>query len=584
MSESIRSNRWRVAPTGPGAHASRGDARLAGDLLGRAALAAIVAAASACSGQIGAPPASVDDGRTADTGVVADRLDAQLDDGAVPDAGFAVDAGNPDTGEGPVDGGVGVVFSTFLNPEVNAGYSELWEAVVDGNGDIIVAGLGLFADPRVGSPYGSVPTHVYDETGQFEGSSLMVVKLSPDGQPRWFAFLDSSGDEKELDGVAVNSLGEVYVSGTVVVADFPTTAGAFDTTINNAGVVNRNGDAVVAKLSADGSTLLFSTFLGSADGDSTSRGGLAVAADNGVYVSGQTKAATFLSNPSSGDAVPVRNAFAGGVADGFVLKLSADGSDVEWVTYVGSAEEAQFGDVVLSVAVGPNGKPHLSALVRGPGALTATGVHQQTYAGGLSDAYVARLGTDGEFEWGTYLGGSGEDGPEHGLRVTAGGEAVLVGFTTSTDWPTQLPAQTALSGPSDGFLTKVDATGQLVFSTYVGGDGSDVATGVGIDAEGRIVVGGNTSPPGLLATPGAIDETANGDVDVFARVYADDGALVYSTIFGGQAWDRCRFGTTAANGDILLVGSTQSTDFPTVRAFKNTHNGGYDVYVSRLAW
>lgn len=480
---------------------------------------------------------------------------------------------------------VSLRFSTLLNPNPSAGFTELWEPVFDSAGNIIVAGVGDYADPRTpDNPYGDIPSIVFDATPAFEGSSFMVAKLTADGKPVWLAFLDGSGAEKEIDGLAVDSKDNIVLSGTTPNGDFPTTTGAFDTTINNGGKVNRNGDAFVAKLSAAGDRLIFSTFLGGRNGDSTSRGGIAMANDDSIYVAGHTKANDFLHNPSSGIKVPVRSKYHGGIGEGFVLQLSPDGDSVNWVTFIGSSKETIHGDVVLGVTTGPKGKPHITALVRGDDLPTTHGAYSRQYAGGVSDAYAARLDKDGHIEWASYLGGSGEDVPEHGVRVDASGNMVFAGATLSSDWPTLNADQPRYAGAGDGFLVKLDAVGQLVFSTFIGGNKEDAAIGVGVDTENRIYVGGDTNSYDFTVTDNALDPSFNGTRDVFGRIYDTNGALMYSTYFGGSDWDRCRFGTSSPDGDMILVGSTRSTDYPvSSSAFGTAHNGNFDSFITRLA-
>jgi hypothetical protein len=205
------------------------------------------------------------------------------------------------------------------------------------------------------------------------------------------------------------------------------------------------------------------------------------------------------------------------------------------------------------------------------------------YGGGVSDVYAARLNTDGQVEWATYLGGSGEDGPEHGVRVDASGNMVFAGQTFSDDWPTVNAHQPQYGGSGDGYLVKLDSKGKLVFSTYIGGKAEDVAIGVGIDNMNRIFTGGDTHSADFKATANSLDPDFNGLRDVFGRIYDASGALLYSTFIGGNNWDRCRFGTTSPDGDFVLVGPTLSRDFPvSENAYSTRHNGGFDIFVTRL--
>jgi len=210
---------------------------------------------------------------------------------------------------------------------------------------------------------------------------------------------------------------------------------------------------------------------------------------------------------------------------------------------------------------------------------------EQIANAGSFDAYVAKLDPTGtQLLFATYFGGSGED-VQRDLVVDANGDAYLLGETASTDLPVTPGAfdpscgDAGACGGLDTFVAKFDgATGALLWATYLGGAGSDVAGKLAVDADSNAYVSGYTNSTDLPATEGAFDETCGSDGtcdetcvgdtctkrrDCFAARLAPDGAsLGYLTYLGGAGFDRCFGVGVDGSGRAVLVGSTFSTDFP----------------------
>jgi len=189
----------------------------------------------------------------------------------------------------------------------------------------------------------------------------------------------------------------------------------------------------------------------------------------------------------------------------------------------------------------------------------------------------------------TYLGGSvGENGSDFGtsIAVDSAGNAYVTGFTVTTDFPTQNPLQSTNQGELDAFVTKLDPTGTgLVYSTYLGGQGSDWGRGIAVDADGNAYVTGMTVSQNFPTTAGAFSDTCTSTdqnsivrADVFVtKLNASGSALVYSTCIGGSADDE-GFGIAVdAEGNAHIAGGTNSTDFPVTSGAVQTALGGGDL-------
>ncbi|HEU4596905.1 MAG TPA: SBBP repeat-containing protein, partial [Pyrinomonadaceae bacterium] len=195
---------------------------------------------------------------------------------------------------------------------------------------------------------------------------------------------------------------------------------------------------------------------------------------------------------------------------------------------------------------------------------------------------------DPVLSYSTYLGGSGGDQGLH-IAVDSAGNAYVVGFTTSTNFPTANAIQAASGGSGgfgDAFVTKLNAAGSaLVYSTYLGGNGSDQGRGIAVDSAGNAYVTGVTNSTNF-PTANALQATkgSNGDDAFVTKLNAAGSALVYSTYLGGG--DSAEFGqaiTVDSDGNAYVTGNTFSNDFPTVNPIQATEGGGStDAFLSKI--
>ena len=464
-------------------------------------------------------------------------------------------------------------FSTFLGATNATQFSELWESVYDSAGNLVVMGV---VDANING-YSGITIKTF---GSIDSSNIMVAKLTADGsQLLWVTLLGGNGPEKGGYGVAIDNNDNLYITGTTYNNDFPTTSGSFQPTYKGGG---DGREIFLSKLSSDGQTLIYSTFLGG-NSDDTARGGIIVDSQGFAYVAGLTKSQDFLDNGGTPNPAKV-NSFIGGVGDGFVTKVSQDGSSIVWSRYIGSSNDSRFGDVVMGIQLDSQGVIYLQALVRGNDAETSSDAYDKTYNGHPSDSYFAKISADGsQLLYATYFGGNGEDVSEHRMIIDDTGNAYLVGVTNSNNFPVINAHDSSHSGNFDAYLIKFDASGQPIFSTLIGGPNEDTVLGPAIDENGNIWVAGYTLSSNFETTIDAYDRTYNGVRDIILQQYSPAGQLLYSTYFGGSDFDRARFVASDKNGNPVIVGYTESTDFPTTpNAYDRSHNGGFDLFVARF--
>ncbi len=212
------------------------------------------------------------------------------------------------------------------------------------------------------------------------------------------------------------------------------------------------------------------------------------------------------------------------------------------------------------------------------------GAFQTNYGGGnfAGDAFLAKFDATGtNLIYLTYLGGNSDDAA-YALTVDGNSHPYLAGTTASTNFPTfnALPGHAQISGvrdpntgrfPVDAFVTEFDAGGSnLIYSTYVGGNSSDVAYGIALDSSDDAYITGVTYSTNFPVTPNAlIDHLVctntfinNGNAFV-TEITNGGGALVYSTYLGGTNYDTGRAITVDGSDNVLIAGYTSSTNFPT---------------------
>jgi len=378
-------------------------------------------------------------------------------------------------------------------------------------------------------------------------------------------------------GIAVDASGSAYVVGRTTSPDFPVTPGAFQTAYGG------QGDAFVAKLSPDGSRVMWATFLGGSGGEGASA--VAVDPSNNVYVAGGTGSLDFPTTPGAFDQT------ANGRTDAFVAMLSPDGSRLLWSTLLGGAG----GEQARALAIGGSGNVYVVGSTVSPDFPVTPGAFDETCGtdgtcnwNGMAnhdDVFVTEISSDGHsLVWSTFLGAEDLDSP-WSIVVDAAGFPVVAGYTSSAGFPaTPGVFQSTFRGDIDAFVAKLSPDGStLAWATFLGGSGSDTGF-VTLDAAGAIAICGGTDSSDFPVTPGAYQTTIGGDADAFAGKMSSDGrTLVWATYLGGTEKDSCD-AVSDGSGAIHVVGFTNSSDFPvTPDAFDSSYNGGVDdAFVAQL--
>ena len=394
---------------------------------------------------------------------------------------------------------------------------------------------------------------------------------------QYTTFLGGNSDDIGA-GIVVDGSGNAYIGGTTQSPNFPTTVGAFKRT----GATNNFADAFVSKLNAQGTALVYSTFIGGSDMEFGRR--IAIDSAGNAYITGQTKSANF---PVTGNAFdrtlnipPNCPRCANDNTDGFVTKLNATGSALVYSTYLGGTDY----DSPRGIAVDAGGNAYVIGETLSADFPTTAGAFRRTSAGSY-DIFVTKLNATGSaLAYSTFLGGAQVDNGER-VAVDAGGNAYVMGFSSSLDYPTTSGAfDRTNNGDFDVTLTKVNPSGSgLVYSTYLGGAGSDTGGGLVVNDAGEAYVSGGTGSLNFPTTAGALSTPPDGSDNFVTKFNAAGSALVYSAVFGGTAGEGANAIDLDAAGNAWITGTTGSTDYPTTAdAADRTANGGVDVFISEL--
>ena len=451
--------------------------------------------------------------------------------------------------------GSALIYSTYLGGSY---YDYPASIAVDSAGDAYVAGDTASFDFPVTN--GSVCAPVNINTGNCVfvvesscspvGSNVngFVTKLNPAGSALlWSTFIGGTGQDY-LSAMALDSSGDVYVAAntnSTVGGDifcvgnpqvnyaWPTTAGAYLTAEPATGW-QTNPHQAFTKISADGSTMLYSTFFGPATNPNVSTGGgayftsIAVDSAGKAYIGGETTASTYTTTPGAYQTVCAA-CLNQENQDGFIVAFdpSQSGSaSLLFSTFLGGNGTSPAGtgcpypDGVYAIALDRSDDIYVTGSACSVDFPTTAGAYQRTDPKptgdcNTSNAFLAKLNSTGStLEHSTFLNGPSCFGRAagYGVSVDSAGNAYVAGFTNDAAFPTVNPLQ----APGNGgvFVAEVNKTAsQLLFSTTLGYGGTDTGYGIHADNHGNIYVAGITSGTLFPTTTGAVQTTYGGDFD-----------------------------------------------------------------------
>ena len=428
----------------------------------------------------------------------------------------------------------------------------------DGTGIAVDAGGNMYVSGFTTSD--TFPLAGGVEKVQRTSRDVYVAKLNAQGTAYLYTvYLGGSGEDSAWC-IAVDEEGAAYVAGYTNSTDFPV-VNAFQPQFGG------SMDAFVTKVSPDGTSLVYSTYLGGSGEEES----WAVAVTGGTLIVGGT---------TNSDDFPTRNALQpsrAGSLDNFVTRFSASGTSLIYSTYLGgSGHDALIGAAVDSAgyAYVAGGSYSTDYPMVGP---------YQPHNGGDRDVVVSKIRPNGAgLVYSTYIGGVGDD-LAWAIAVWQG-EAFVTGFTGSADFPVRRAAQTAKGLNTDGFAVRLSSSGSwLVYSTFLGGNGSyDAGYGIGVQSDGTASVAGFTQSTDFPVANAFQPQNAGSDDAFVTRLAPLGGPLIFSTYLGGSASDFIYGAAVDSAGNIYTTGTTHSGDFPVVNAHQPQFGGDHDSFITRI--
>ncbi len=514
---------------------------------------------------------------------------------------FSTYKGNGDIFIVKIGSNGGLIFSTYL------GGSKLDSATsiaVDRSGNSYITGFTSSND---------FPTKNGFNTFYSGNKDAFVAKFNDIGGLVFSTYLGGSASDSATS-IAVDNSGNSFVTGSTSSNDFPT-KNAFNDTFS--GIT----DAFIAKFNGIGS-LVFSTYLGGSDFDYGYK--IVVAVSGNFYITGITYSKNFptKNNIYSSSGYP-DHVFVSKFSDKGELLLSSAiqlpniNFDVYSKLIINIDSKGNFyvvgksifnsntiffkfdhlGKVISriylsgqfyikgnGISVDKNGNTYITGdfekfSINNTNIAVPNNSFNRTFVNSI-DIFVLKLNSEGKKLFITYLGGSGFDNSSS-IAVDSEGNIYVTGSTNSSNFPTKNAFNSSYSSNTDAFITKLNSTGGLVFSSYFGGTLMDIGNSIAVDSAGFSYVTGITYSRDF-PTKNAYSDKFGSGADAFVAKFNITGGLVFSTYLGGS-------GSASGNGiavdlfgNIYVTGLTHSSDFPTKNAYASYLKGASDAFITKF--
>ncbi len=395
-------------------------------------------------------------------------------------------------------------------------------------------------------------------------SDAYVTKLASDGKSLIYSafFPMVPLEEDDLVGLAVDAKGSAYLVGGTNSRNFPV-KNAFQKTIGGGGY-----DGFFLKLTPNGKGLVFSSYLGGSGNESCTEA--AVDASGSLFIGGWTTSRNF----------PIRKAFQQtlkGIADLFVAKFDPDGKSLAYSTYLGGDKYEDLAGFSLD----DSGSVYLTGMTTST-AFPNKNAFQKKFGGGPTDAFILKLASEGDkLIYSSYLGGSSKD-YALGLTIDGSGAAYVSGYTEGSFPLKNALQKTRKGGVDGFVTKVSPDGKSLAYSTYLGGASWDFGRAIAVDSAGRTYIAGTTASYNFPVKDPFQSVLKGGQDGFLSIISPSGKSFVLSTYLGGSYWDDIHGMVLNADGDIIMTGNTNSLDFPLSKPFQKTLAGKDDIFVSKL--
>lgn len=460
-----------------------------------------------------------------------------------------------------------IMYSSFLGGTDD---DRSYEIFTDNSYNVYIAGTTSSID----FPF----THTgYYTTNQRSKQGIFVSKFDSSGETIFSTFIGGNDTEK-VNALVVDNDENVYLSGYTFSSNFPTTSDSYCETFNDE---DYNSDAFIVKLSKDGTSLLFSTYLGGTEKDRCY--GMVLDSSNNVVITGYTHSNDFPTTESSIDEEY------NGMGDIFISKLSSNGTLLLSSTFLG---ERSF-EWALDITIDGEDNVYVTGATGSKYFPVTSGAYQGKQVS-LRDVFISKLNHNfTTLIFSMVIGGEFHDDGEK-LLLDDMRNVYIIGDTISEDFPTtnnsynpHFNGEGGLGGSEDIFICKFDQNGEkLLFSTFIGGSKKDIARDFVLGKSGNIIITGASSSNDFPTTYGCHQNqirSARFDIILFEMNTTGD-ELIYSTYIGGNDYDISFSMANYKNDSVIITGITESNDFPTSEdADDRSFNGEEDAYTMEFS-
>lgn len=474
-----------------------------------------------------------------------------------------------------------LAYSTYLGGSADDAANSI---AVDANGDAYVAGWTGSTDfPVSGTSLSQTPS----------GAMAFVAKLNPVGDSiLWSAYIGSIAEEYGGAWLGLDTAGNAYIASWTTDINFPVTT---NTAFQESYVAGAQSNGFLSKISADGQTLLYSTYLGGGGQDVVQ--GLAVDSFGHAFLTGWS-----TSGRSGTHAFPLTaNAFQtdnlSPYGDAFVSEIDTTqtgSASLVYSTLLGGSSPNFLGDMGNGIAVDSNDLIYVGGTTSSSDFPTTSGAYQPTGYNAMGNGFLSVIDPaqsgGSSLVYSTYLGGTGSYGDDvWTVAVDSSGKAYAVGTATSSDFPTTISGGQPDGSDSRAFVAKFDTTqsgtGSLIYSRTFGGSDWDGGSGLAVDSNGDAYVSGYSSSPDFPVTVDAIQSTLKGYDNAFVAVLSPDAtSFIYASYWGGSAVDDALSLALDWDGNVYITGETESSDLVTTSGAPQSQlKGSLDGFVTKFA-
>jgi gliding motility-associated-like protein len=453
-----------------------------------------------------------------------------------------------------IDPTVQILWGTYFGG--NGAESPSVGITVDNNNNIIFSGY---------TTSNNIATSGSFQTTYAGAKDGFISKFNSSGTRLWTSYFGDSGEDR-IYNTKTDNQNNIIAAGWTNSSSGITTSGSYQPTFGGG-----SRDAFIVKFDQNGNRL-WATYYGGNSFDEIF--GLYIDANNNLYCSGWTSSTNVMASTGA-----AQSSYGGGSYDAFIAKFNSNGNRI-WGTFLGGSGHDQS----YSVELNSYGHVIVQGRTSSTTNIATSGAFQSTYGGGTFDNFIASYTNSGTMNWCSYYGGSGED-ISRGMTINFHDDIFIVGHTTSSNnIATSGTYQSLKNSNSDGFIIKVNASGNKMWGTYYGGNGTDGLRDA-ISNCNNLIVAGYTESSSNISNSYGYKTSYGGSRDGCFAKFDSSGNLIWGSYYGGSSFDMIQQMALDHFGDFYIYGLTSSSsNIATSGAFQSSKNWGDENYLAKFCF